>query len=193
MMKIGVAAPCHTRDEKYVKQFIECLDKLNPQPYARCIYINDGSEGLGAARTFGFDYLYEEMNCDIVLNTSVDHYLFPDILHSVAKDQITGYGFLTLKPSTFITVIKRLFSPHAWTGVYTVPKKIWYAFKESPHYHKWDGEGDSLQWFALENNLAIKRIKPPKYWILRYSLTMKEHAASLGGKRAVLKLMDAWD
>lgn len=191
-MKIGIGAPCLEADKPFIKSFNESIAEMTRKPDMTFIYVNDGTEGLGSCRTKVFDKLFAE-GCDVVLNASIDHYLFPDILSGIEDNQITGYGFLTLKPSTFITVLKRAFNPYAWTGVYAVPRKIWMAFKKSPWSHNWDGEGDSIQWFALEHNLKIVRVKKPKYWILRYSLTMKEHAASLSGKKAVFKLMDAWD
>lgn len=191
-MNIGVGAPCHTDDRKFIQTFNQCLAGLKPEPDISYIHVNDGSEGLGAARTRVFDYLFDQ-GCDVVLNASIDHYLFPDILRHIRKDRITGFGYLACKPSTVISVVKRMFAPHAWTGVYAVPRKIWMGFKASDHAYKWDGEGDSIQWYTLENNLAIKRVKVPKYWLLRYSTRMKEHAVELGGRRAVSKLMDAWD
>lgn len=193
MIRIGVGAPCHTRDEGWGVNFIEILDAMNPQPVARCIYFNDGSEGLGTARKFCFDYLFKEMDCDIVLNASVDHGLFPDILAQIRPDVITGFGYLMRKPATVVSLVKRYVARNAWTGVYSMPRKIWMAYRESPGFEGWTGEDGAVHSWALANRIPIHIVRAPKYWVLRYSDKMKALAVELGGLKGMSKLVDAWD
>ena len=191
-MRIGIGAPCHVDDKKYIPGFNTAIEDMTRKPDAVYVYENDGSEGLGVARRKVFDHLFHVEKCSVVLMCSIDHHLFPDILKHVDPFSITGFGYMAHKPADFVSIVKRLFSPFAWTGVYSIPRIFWNWFKRTPWAHKWDGEGDSIQWFALDEGINIHVVKSPKYWLLRYSERMKEYATELGGRRAVLKLMDAW-
>lgn len=191
-MRIGIGAPCHVDDVKFIPGFNTAIEDMTRKPDAVYIYVNDGSQGLGQARRKVFDHLFHVEKCSVVLMCSIDFHLFPDILRHVDPNIITGFGYMMRKPATFVSIVKRFFAPHAWTGVYSMPRMFWAWFKRTPWAYKWDGEASAIQWFTLDEGIRIKTVRPPKYWLLRYSEKMKDYAAELGGRRAVLKLMDAW-
>lgn len=191
MKRIAIVIPSLFSDEKYLKVCETAIGALDPAPDSVHVYRNNGSAGLGVIRTKLFNDAFEYLGCDIALQCSSDFQLFPDILKYVAADRITTFAFLSRKLSMPIQFAKFLVSPGMWTGCYTITREIWEVFKKTPWFHSWDGKDSDIVSFTGEMGFPIKRIRLPKYNLLRPSEKMIEFVKDLPLHKKILKL-GAW-
>lgn len=191
MKRIAIIIPSLFSDERYLRVCEIAIGKLDPAPDAVHIYRNDGRAGLGVIRAKLFDDAFEKLGCDIALQCSSDFQLFPDILKHVASDQITTFAFLSRKLSMPIQFMKFLISPGMWTGCYAIPREIWEVFKKTPWFHSWEGNDSDIVYFAGEMGFPVKRIRLPKYNLVRPSEKMIELVRDLPLHKKILKL-GAW-
>ncbi len=189
-MIVGVGTPCLYRDRYILRNLTKSVFNLKKydNQVIQFVHFNDGTEGLRKAREKVFDSLFG-WDCEVVIQASADFYLFPNILTFIEKDRVVSFTFLKRRISTFIEVIKFLIAPNPWTGCYSIPRKIWVDLKKSEMF---DGTDTSVNEFCKRNKIVIKRIRLPKYYVLRYSDRMIEFAKSLPFHKRIMKLLGAW-
>lgn len=158
--RIGIAIPCHVKDEPYLETCLQAIANLSPPPCTYLVDLNRGEGGLKGIRTRLFDELFK--TCDVVLQCDVEFYLFPDILAHVRKRRPTSFSNLTRSFSDIIKVIARFLSRNPWTGCYSLTKIAWQRIKIS---QAWDGTDTSIQ--KAIHDYAF--VYTPKYYILRRS------------------------
>jgi len=123
-LRVGVAIPCHISDIPILKYCLASIKELNPQPHKVSIDINEGEKSLKQIRTSLFDSLFE--TCDVVLSVDADFYLFPNILSKVRNDKVVSFMCFYRKHYVFSLTCMRILFFNGWTGLYSIPKKIWF-------------------------------------------------------------------
>jgi len=93
---------------------------------------------------------------------------------------------MTRKISLPLQLLKFLVSPNMWTGCYCIPRNAW----EQAQY-VFDGTDTSIKNWADAWNFPIKRVRSPKYYVLRPSEVMVEFVRDLPLHKKILKL-GAW-
>lgn len=187
--KIGIGIPCHVRDVGIVRRTLASIDELDPGPYRVKVYVNDGSQGMGYVRRRLFDKLFRDEGCDVVLACSADFGLMRGILKHVDPHRVTSFGFLRRHPADVIHVFKRFISRRAWSGCYSIPRWVWDRFREVD----WDGSDSAIDVWCRSEGLEVKRVRMPRYWVLRFSGRMREAAVGLPSLRArITRLASAW-
>jgi len=136
--KIGVAVPCYKEDVNFLHTCRESIENLDPQPYVTAININWDSN-LSEARKRLFEHLFYEEKCDVILQDSVDFYLFPHILRKVKRKRIISFAPLSLKYWELSLTFFRLVFPIGWSGCYNLPREYWEAYKD-----QFDGYDSSI-------------------------------------------------
>lgn len=187
-MKVAVVIPSLIKDEAYLRVCEDAVMSLRPEADEVITFRNDGESGLGFVRGRLFEHAFD-MGCDVALQVSSDFYVHPDILKYVARDAVTTFTFFVKKLSMPILALKFLFSPNVWSGCYSIPKEYWEAFRVSPWGHCWDGQDRSIVGFAKEQGYKIKRVRVPKYTLMRPTEKMNELIAGLPVKKKILKRM----
>ena len=190
-MKIAIVIPSLDSDYVYLDSCLKAIGKLNPQPDIVLPYVNDGTQGLKKIRTDLFDWVFEDMDFDLALQCSSDFQLFPDILDHVDENAITTFAFLSRKISLPLQMLKFRISPNMWTGCYCIPRNAWEIFKRTPWFHNWSGQDFAIAGFAEEMRFPIKRVRSPKYRLMRPSEKMVEFVRDLPLHKKILKL-GAW-
>lgn len=190
-MKIAVVIPSLASDDDYLRACIDSVDELDPSPGEVLVYRNDGSQGLGHVRSKLFDEAFNELGCDVVLQCSSDFQLFPDILNYVSGEKITTFAYFSRKLSMPIQLFKFLISPGMWTGCYSITREFWDLFRRTPWFHGWDGQDNGIVGCASEYGYPVKRVRVPKYALLRPSERMIEFTRGLPLVKKILKL-GAW-
>lgn len=164
-MKIGIATPIHEKDYKYTALNKLSVQELNPKAYIHLAYPNDGKRGLKYYRTYLFNHLFD-IGCDIVLNCSVDHFLFKDILTFIEEDKVTTFAYFKKRISFLLDFIRFKLSPNMWTGVYAFNKEFWELLKKDESF---DGNDSSVMRFAQKINYPVNRIRRPSYMLMNPS------------------------
>lgn len=185
-MKIAIVIPSLESDQVYLEACLKAIEKLNPEPDIILPYVNDGTQGLKKIRTALFDWVFEENECDLALQCSSDFQLFPDILDHVDENAITTFSFLSRKISLPLQMLKFLISPNMWTGCYCLPRNAWEILKTY-----FDGSDTSIKNHAEFWRMPIKRVRSPKYRLMRPSEKMVEFVRDLPLHKKILKL-GAW-
>jgi len=161
-MKIGIATPIHESDIEYMTYNKRSIRDLEPKSYLYISFLNNGSKGLKYYRTWLFDQLFSQ-GCDIVLQCSVDYYLFKDILSFIEENKVTTFAYLKHKFSFIIDWLRFKLSPNMWTGCYAITKEFWDAIKKDGSF---DGNDYSIMKFAEKINYPIKRVRRPSYILM---------------------------
>jgi hypothetical protein len=190
-LNIGIGTPCLYSDRYIVVNLTKSIFDLerDGKEVKHFVHFNDGTKGLKDVREYVFNTLFYKENCDIVIQASADFYLFPNILNFVEKDKVVAFTFMKRRISTFIEIIKFIFAPNVWSGCYSMPKKVWDLLNDSGLF---DGTDTSVKNFCILNRIEIKRVRLPKYYILRYSERMIDYAINLPFHKKIVKLFGAW-
>lgn len=193
-LKIGIGIPCLDADRNYLPTCMKGVKELKKYGYEVINYIdiNDGTEGLKVVRKRIFNKLFDEGRCDVVLQCDVDFFLMDDILKYIEKDRMVTFTFMKRKVSTFIELIKFMISPNTWTGCYSIPRAIW---KEIEDKDAFDGNDTSVHRYCDLAGIKIKRIRLPKYWVLRPSQKYSEQRdfiKSLPFLKRITKMFSWW-
>jgi len=187
-MRIGIGVPCHERDTGILRRCLASIDRLEPAPAVVYVLVNDGSRGLRVRKEI-LDVLFYEWGCDVVLNVSADFAVFRGILSDVDEHRVTSFGFLRRHPADLLHIVKRWVTRKAWSGCYSIPRGVWDCFREVD----WDGSDSRLDWWCEARGLDVKRVRMPRYWVLRFSGRMREAAVGLPSLRKRLaRLATAW-
>ena len=189
IMKVAVVIPSLFRDEAYLRQCEEAVSALDPKADEVITFRNDGKAGLGFVRSRLFKQAFDDLGCDVALQVSSDFLVHPNILKYVSRDEVTTFTFFARKISMPILMLKFLVSPNVWTGCYSISKEFWRLFKISPWFHSWDGQDRSIIGFAKEQGLKVKRVRVPKYALMRPTTQMNELVRELPLKRKILKMI----
>ncbi len=187
-MRVAVVIPSLERDEAYLRVCKEAVMSLDPKADEVITLRNDGKDGLGYVRSFLFNHAFG-IGCDVALQVSSDFLVHPGILNYVSPDAVTTFTFFARKISMPILMLKFLVSPNVWTGCYSIPKEFWRLFKISPWFHSWDGQDSSIIGFANEQGFKVKRVRVPKYALMRPTTQMKELVRELPLKKKILKMV----
>jgi hypothetical protein len=185
-MKIAIVIPSLESDIGYLKNCWKAIEDLDPEPDEVLTYQNDGSEGLKYIRSYLFDKAFNYLDCDLALQCSSDFQLWSDILDHVDEKAITTFAFMTRKKSLPLQLLKFLVSPNMWTGCYCIPRNAWEKAKDV-----FDGNDTSIKNWAERAHFPIKRVRSPKYYVLRPSEIMIEFVRDLPLHKKILKL-GAW-
>jgi len=132
--KIGIAIPCQRADRKFLGVCLEAVKKLDPQPHLVAININ-WNENVNLARQELFKVLFHK-NCDVVLQNSVDFYLFPQILKYVKRNRIVSFAPLSKKPYDMTIALYRVLIPFGRSDCYSMPREYW---KTHQYFDSWEG------------------------------------------------------
>lgn len=124
MLKIGIAIPCHKRDEKYLPYCLQSVYNLNPKSYKLDVKINEGLPSMQQILTDLYDGLFKK-GCDVILRTDVDFLLFPHILKGVDANRVTTFLPLNRKLYDIIFYLHKLSPLKTWSGCYSIPKDLW--------------------------------------------------------------------
>lgn len=128
--KIGIAVPCFLDDDTFLDVCLEAIKNLNPQPYVTVVDRNFGS-CLDDVRRGLFDYLFYGEGCDVVLQNSVDFYLFPKILRYVKRNRVVSFAPLSLRRyDVSFAFYHLLFPMMGWSACYSLPIEYWERFKD---------------------------------------------------------------
>ena len=187
-MKIAVVIPSLHRDEAYLRVCERAVLSLCPKADEVITLRNDGEDGLGYVRSSLFENAFN-LGCDVALQVSSDFWVYPDILKYVSPDAVTTFTFFARKLSMPILALKFLISPNVWTGCYSIPKEFWRCFKESQWWWGWDGQDSSIIGFANEQGFKVKRVRVPKYALMRPTTQMPELVRDLPLKKKILKMV----
>ena len=187
-MRVAVVIPSLNRDEAYLRICEKAVMALDPKADEVITLRNDGEDGLGFVRSELFDHAFA-LDCDVALQVSSDFLVKPDILKHISPDEVTTFTFFARKISMPILMLKFLVSPNVWTGCYSIPKKFWRLFKLSPWFQGWDGQDRSIMGFANEQGLKVKRVRFPKYALMRPTTQMPELIRELPLKKKILKMV----
>lgn len=188
-MRVAVVIPSLFKDERYLWVCEKAVSGLDPEADEVITFRNDGSFGLGYVRSRLFKHAFDDLDCDVALQVSSDFRVYPDILKYVSLDKVTTFTFFARKISMPILALKFLVSPNVWTGCYSIPKEFWRSFKLSPWFHSWDGQDGSIIGFANEQGLKVKRVRVPKYSLMRPTTQMPELIRDLPLKKKILKMI----
>ena len=190
-MRIAIIIPSLESDQKYLNACLKAIEKLDPGPDIVLPFVNDGTQGLKKIRTALFDWVFEENDCDLALQCSSDFQLFPDILDHVDENAITTFSFLSRKISLPLQMLKFLISPNMWTGCYCIPRNAWNGLGNISAKYSFDGNDTSIKAWADAWGFPIKRVRSPKYRLMRPSEKMVEFVRDLPLHKKILKL-GAW-
>ena len=185
-MRVAIVIPSLFSDDVFLSACLYSLYDLKPKAELVLTYRNDGSQGLKKIRTSLFDWAFEDCDCDLALQCSSDFQLFPDILDHVDEKAITTFSFLSRKISLPFQMLKFLISPDMWTGCYCISRDAWEQAKEV-----FDGSDTSIKNWADAMGFPIKRVRSPKYRLMRPSEKMVEFVRDLPLHKKILKL-GAW-
>lgn len=188
-MKVAVVIPSLFKDEAYLRQCEKAVSSLDPKADEVITFRNDGEAGLGFVRSRLFKLAFDNLDCDVALQVSSDFLVHPHILKYVSPDAVTTFTFFARKISMPILMLKFLVSPNVWTGCYSITKEFWRLFKISPWFHSWDGQDRSIIGFAREQGFRVKRVRVPKYALMRPTTQMKELIRDLPLKKKILKMI----
>ena len=193
-LKIGIGIPCLESDRDYLPTCMKGVNELKNYGHDVINYIdiNDGKEGLKVVRKRIFNKLFDERSCDVVLQCDVDFFLMDEILRYIEKDRLVTFTFMKRKVSTFIELIKFLISPNTWTGCYSIPRDIW---KDIENKDAFDGNDTSVHRYCDSSRIKIKRVRLPKYWVLRPSQKYSEERdfiKSLPFIKRITKMFSWW-
>lgn len=163
-VKVGIAIPCHVRDEPYLERCLGSIANLNPQPSKILINKNHGENSMKQIRTKLYDRLFE--SCDVILQCCADYYLFPDILRHIHPKKVTSFNRLnrglTDVPRMFLHIALKIKSGRNWTGCYSLPVHEWKQIREDP---RWDGTDVSVHRIIQD----YKFVFSPKLWLQKRS------------------------
>ena len=190
-MRVAIVIPSLYSDDVFLNACLYAIYDLKPKADLVLTYRNDGTQGLNKIRTSLFDWAFEDHDCDLALQCSSDFQLFPDILDHVDENAITTFAFLSEKRSMPLQMLKFLISPNMWTGCYCLPRNAWEYFKRTPWFHGWSGQDFAIAGFAEEMRFPIKRVRSPKYRLMRPSEKMVDFVRDLPLHKKILKL-GAW-
>lgn len=141
--KIGVAIPCFHGDIAFLTTCLSAIERLNPQPFVTVVDVNRNSN-IDEARSKLFEYLFYAEGCDVVLQNSVDFYVFKNILKYVKRNRVVSFNLLCLRRYDLSFALYHLLFPSmGWTGCYSMPIEYWEKLK-----HAFDGF-DSSVWLQL--------------------------------------------
>ena len=190
-MKIAIVIPSLYSDEKYLRVCEAAIKKLDPPADEVLILRNDGSKGLKEIRSGLFDDAFNKRGCDIALQCSSDFQLFPDILKHISDKEITTFSFVNRRLSMPIQLMKFLLSPGMWTGCYSIPRIFWEGLGNISAKGVFDGNDTSIKKWAGLYGFPIKRVRSPKYRLLRPSEKMLEFIQEKPLHKKIIKL-EAW-
>lgn len=156
--KIGLAVPCHISDTEYLHYSLASIQRLNPQPYATIVDINENSN-LKDVRTLLFEILIN-MGCDVIFQVSADFYLLPDILKYVQRKRVCSFNNFSKRRYTLIMWTIKFVFRNGWTGCYSLPKEYWSLFKG-----KFDGTDSSI--WKMIGRFNYQYMITPKWKALR--------------------------
>jgi len=192
---IGIGTPCLFEDVIILDNLHRSIANIlvrreEGRTVIHKVYMNDGSEGLKKVREDMFNDLFYNLNCDVVLQASADFYLFPDILEHIDPLNVTAFTFMTRRITTIIEFMKFRVAPNAWSGCYSISRNVWQALDKEGSFN---GSDDSVNSFCKRKRIKIKRVRTPKYYVLRYSKNMIRDAMRQDTfKKKFLKLLGAW-
>jgi len=187
-MRVAVVIPSLNRDEAYLRICEKAVMGLDPKADEVITLRNDGEDGLGYVRSELFNHAFV-LGCDVALQVSSDFLVHPSILKHISPEAVTTFTFFARKISMPILMLKFLISPNVWTGCYSITREFWQRFKISPWFQSWDGQDSSIIGFAKEQGFKVKRVRTPKYRLLRPTIQMKELIRDLPMKKKILKMI----
>jgi hypothetical protein len=165
---IGVCVPCLVRDKKILEKYcLPSIQNLDPLPINVVIDLNEGAKGgLKEIKERMYNRAFYDLDCEVILHSDCDFYLFKDILKHVKDDILVDFGGVNKAPfSSILKLTYRQIVRKPWTGCYSLPKKIWE--KKIINDEKWDGSDYSIKQCVIPDYEVFKR---PKFMLMRRSL-----------------------
>ena len=190
-MRVAIVIPSLFSDDCFLNVCLLSIYDLKPKAELVLTYRNDGTQGLRKIRTELFNRAFETYDCDLALQCSSDFQLFPDILDHVDEKAITTFAFLNRKLSMPLQMLKFRISPDMWTGCYCISRDAWNGLGNISAKYSFDGSDTSIKVWADKVGFPIKRVRSPKYRLMRPSEKMVDFVRDLPLHKKILKL-GAW-
>jgi len=127
---------------------------------------NTGVDDLGIYNITLFERAFNR-GCDVVLKCSADFHLFPQIFNHVRSDKVVSFALLERSLADIPRAFLHLFYPKCWTGLYSLPRKVFEAVKD-----RWDGSDGDLHRLVRDDYVFCRR---PMYYVLRPSKRLFDH------------------